>query len=67
MAVIRLRKGDGVEKLVEAVERLPPSERVIVEVEAEDPAGAVERVRDFLTSNIGRTVVVYAKKAGEAL
>ncbi|MEM1509735.1 MAG: hypothetical protein QXY49_06665 [Thermofilaceae archaeon] len=40
------------------------AQRIIIVVEADDKTSAIEKLRDFLLSNIDKTIVVYASNLG---
>jgi len=64
-ARIRLSESTSPSELTRLISQAPDVRRIVLEVEANDRVRAVERVRDFLLSNISRTIFVYARKPGE--
>ena len=64
-ARIRLSESTSPSELTRLIAQAPDARRIVLEVEANDRVRAIERVRDFLLSNISRTIFVYAREPGE--
>lgn len=40
------------------------AQRIVIVVETDDRISAIEKLRDFLLSNINKTIIVYASNSG---
>lgn len=62
-ARVILRKGLDEKELLSAVSS--ETRRITIVVEADEKISAIERLRNFLLSNVSKTIVVYASNSGE--
>lgn len=61
-ARVVLRGKAGEEALVSAVNS--EAQRIVIVVETDDKVSAVEKLRNFLLSNVSKTIIVYASNPG---
>lgn len=66
MSELRVKVGDGsdLQDILKLLSERGVVKRIVIEIESSDPLSAIERLRDFLASNISYTIVVIPKGRG---
>ncbi len=62
-ARVILREGSDEKEFLSAVSS--EAQRITILVKTDDKISAIERLRNFLLSNVSKTIVVYASNPGE--